>query len=83
MEEDIKKLIEEYKLGIEMYAHKPFQSDAEDSYDMAKRWTYEEVISDLERLLNKHNGEKCVVCGGNTEQSNLKVCNKCASKYKF
>jgi len=26
---------------------------------------------------------KCIVCGSDTEEEKLKVCNKCASEYRF
>lgn len=39
-------------------------------------------IIEEEEFIDEIEG-KCVVCGENTNQKDLKVCNKCASEYKF
>ena len=31
----------------------------------------------------EENNQKCIVCDCDVEEENLKVCNKCASEYKF
>ena len=31
----------------------------------------------------EENNQKCVVCGCDIEEENLKICNKCTSEYKF
>lgn len=42
--------------------------------------TDEEFLSELNRI---NSLTKCIVCGKITEEINGKVCNKCASEYKF
>ena len=37
----------------------------------------------LEIETEKENNQKCIVCNCDIKEENLKVCNKCASEYKF
>lgn len=38
------------------------------------------IFNDRELKFESH---KCISCGSEIEEENLKVCNKCASKYQF
>ena len=40
-------------------------------------------IMGLEIETEKENNQKCIVCNCDIKEENLKVCNKCASEYKF